>query len=358
MLTSGSHPVRVSIVVPTHHRPGQLHDLLKSLEQQTYPRECLEVVLVPSPDDPAFQIVREYQGRGLPIACACIPGDPWQGRNPSAKRNFGARQARGEWLAFIDDDCIADPEWIAKALPFLADPAVVAVEGCKVIPPVHPPTVTYKGLLVFTRPGGFQTCNMFYRRDLFLRLGGFDLRFPFYLEDSDLAWSVIDQGYTIPYAAESRVLHPVGEPVPWRLLDEAKRSILLPLLRAKHPVLYRRSGMRGVRRAHWPYLVAYAGLLVALLTGRGWAVAGALGAVLLLALADMVRRHWGCQVRRREVLVSPLLLLVVPLVSAFQFGRGVCRHGLGGRSMGASPTGRPPPIPVGTQARDHTGSLP
>jgi Glycosyl transferase family 2 len=320
-------PMLVSIVVPTHHRPGMLRDLLASLERQSYPLSSLEVNLVASPDDPAFAVAEEFRMRGrLTLSCTCIPDDPWQGRNPAAKRNYGVEQARGEWIAFIDDDCLADPEWISAAAALLADPTVMAVEGAKMIPQVDPPTLTYKGLLSFTRPGGYQTCNMFYRRNLFLRLGGFDLRFPFYLEDSDLAWTVLDEQHPIPYAAKARVYHPVSEPAPWRLLDDAKRTILLPLLRRKHRAQYRSSGMRAVRSSHAVYLVAHLVLLGTLLAGAWTAAMASVGLIVLLTLLDLARLFRGCRVRRHEVAVTAILLPVVPVVRLVQFLRGVWRY--------------------------------
>ena len=37
-------------------------------------------------------------------------------RGPAANRNAGALRARGEWLAFTDDDCVPDPNWLAPVL--------------------------------------------------------------------------------------------------------------------------------------------------------------------------------------------------------------------------------------------------
>src|SRR5579883_1240757 len=199
---------RVSIVVPTHRRPRQLRQLLRSLDDQLYPSELLELVVVPTEGDEAFEVMREYckVGRIRAIYEECH-GDPLRGRSASAKRNYGVSLASSPWIAFIDDDCVADRSWIHGASQFFREPTVGGIEGKKTIPLPEKPTATYKGLLSFTRPGGYQTCNMFYRRDVFLEVNGFDLRFPFYFEDTDLAWTVLDAGYEIRYAPDAVVQH-------------------------------------------------------------------------------------------------------------------------------------------------------
>ena len=51
-------------------------------------------------------------------------------RNPATRRNRAASEARGEILAFIDDDAVADPRWLATAVAYLdAHPDVLAVGG-------------------------------------------------------------------------------------------------------------------------------------------------------------------------------------------------------------------------------------
>jgi glycosyltransferase involved in cell wall biosynthesis len=328
----------VTVVIPTHRRPQSLERALLSVAAQSLPRDRFEVVVVASPDDPGAEVVaRVASATGLSARCEAIPGDPWDGTNPSAKRNHGGRRARGEWLAFLDDDCEAEPDWLAEAAKLF--PGAVAVEGRKVIPPPPVPTLTYRGLLSFERPGGYQSCNMFYRRDVFLEVGGFDTRFPFYLEDSDLAWTVLDRGHGIPHADRAVVRHPVPPPAPWRLLDDARRASLLALLRAKHPGQFRRAGVRVLNRNHLAYLAAWA-LVVAASIAFGWAgLAAGLAALGLLTLADSYRRFRGCRVTAHEVAVTTLLLPVVPVVRAVQYARGLWRHRRPGPVLPLTPAG-------------------
>lgn len=318
----------VSVVVPTHYRPAMLSRLLDSLQKQTYPPHRLEAIVVASPDDTeAFQIVEKYAHlSAFPIRCVSLPEDPTDGKSPSAKRNFGVERAAGDWIAFIDDDCEAHPEWIAKAEPFFFQSNVGAVEGQVKIPPAEPPTATYKGLLQLTKPKGYQTCNIFYKREIFFKIGGFDLTFPFYLEDTDLAWTVLDAGYEIPLAPDAIVFHPVVDPDPWRLWAGAKRVILIPYLYSKHPFCFQTLGKRAILRSEWVYLALYGALIASFLLAQPLLSAVFLLLIVLAVIVQAIKQFWGCRVRFQEVWITLLLLPVVPLVKFIQLLRGNIRY--------------------------------
>jgi GT2 family glycosyltransferase len=317
----------ISVVVPTHHRTRQLRLLLESLVAQTLGTSRFEVIVVGDEGDPGELVVREFSASDkLDVRFTFVVNDPWSGRSPSLKRNYGASLARSEWLALIDDDCVAHANWLTAALKFFDSPKNGAVEGSKIIPPIDPPTLTYRGLLLFTKPGGYQTANMFYRRSVFLEVGGFDLAFPFYLEDTDLAWSVLDRGFDIPHAHEAVVSHPVSPPEPMRLLANAQRSILVPYLYRKHVQRFRSSGMRATPRAHVPYLALYLVLVIAIGSAKYELAVGVLPMLTLLTLAHTWKLFRGCFFTVSEILTTAALLPVVPVVAFVQLNRGNLRH--------------------------------
>ncbi len=318
---------RVSIVMPTHRRPDLLRKALETLQQQTLPHNQFDVIVVASENDPAFAIIEDFRKIStLDLRCISIPNDPWRGRSASAKRNYGVQQSTGRWIAFIDDDCLAHPGWLEGAAPFFDHPTAGGIEGRKDIPAPPRPTVTYKGLLTFTRPRGYQTCNIFYRRDVFEKVGGFDNHFPYYLEDSDIAWSVLDAGYEIPYAENATVSHPVLPGAPWKLLDDAKRAALMPYLFKKHPATYQGAKTRVLRGAHWVYLLVYAAILASLILSHWWIAAGLVLLVLALVAAHAYKQFRGCHFTTHEILVTALLLPIVPVVKWTQLIRGNLKH--------------------------------
>ncbi len=316
----------VSVVIPTHRRPDLLRQALKALVAQAYPLEQMEVIVVATENDPAFSVVEEINATTpVDVKCVSIPNDPTAGKSASAKRNHGAQLAQGEWLAFTDDDCVPDIEWIRLASAQFGDARVGGIEGNTMIPPADPPTLTYKGMLQLGVPGGFQTCNMFYRRSAFLEVEGFDPRFPFYLEDTDLAWSVQNAGHEIVHNRNASVTHPLLPPRPWRLLDDAKRTKLLALLRAKHPDLFHAAGMKPLRPVHVLFLILYGGAMLGFLVAPAFLWLSVAG-LALLTVAHAARLFWGCRVEFEEVVVTTVLLPIVPVVRLVQYLRGRMRY--------------------------------
>lgn len=97
----------VSICVCTFRRPAMLDGLLTRLaEQQMAP---LEVIVVDNdPAHSAQSVLQSWAGR-LPLRFWHLP-EP----NIALARNLAVAQARGEWLAFIDDDECPGPEWLSQ----------------------------------------------------------------------------------------------------------------------------------------------------------------------------------------------------------------------------------------------------
>src|SRR5215831_4466327 len=116
--------VAVSIVVPAYRAEATIADCLASLEAQ---RDCppFEVIVVDSsPDERTAQLVAS---RAAPTAGAPARIERSAERLfPGSARNHGATLARGAVLLFVDSDCVAAPDLVARALDALAAGAEVA----------------------------------------------------------------------------------------------------------------------------------------------------------------------------------------------------------------------------------------
>ena len=172
-----------SVVIPTVGRPN-LDVLLDSLVSGSGPEPC-EIIVV---DD------RET------------------GLGPAAARNTGWREARGDWVAFLDDDVVLAPDWKARLSEDLADlPPDVGASQARIVVPLptdREPTDAERGTAGLAT-AHWITADMAYRREALARAGGFDERFPrAYREDAELALRVQDLGYRI-VRGERVTTHPV-----------------------------------------------------------------------------------------------------------------------------------------------------
>lgn len=107
-----------SVIIPTYERPAQLAAALRSLARLDYPTERFEVLVV---DDGSAASPRDTveEFRGL----LDVKLFAQENKGPAGARNFGAAHARGEFLAFTDDDCEPDAVWLrALAAHFARTP--------------------------------------------------------------------------------------------------------------------------------------------------------------------------------------------------------------------------------------------
>jgi GT2 family glycosyltransferase len=201
----------VSVVVSTYNRPVRLQRLLAALGGQRLSRESFEVIVVDNGSDPAT-------GELIATASAC-PGLQLRSvrhaetLGPAGGRNSGWRIARAPLIAFVDDDCAPDPDWLTAGLRAHArDPAAV-LQG-RTVP--DPSDLENDGPLsrtvrVESLGPQYEACNIFYPRELLDSLGGFDERFGVLPagEDTDLAWRAIEAGARIMFAPDAVVFHAI-----------------------------------------------------------------------------------------------------------------------------------------------------
>jgi len=170
----------VSVVVSTY-TPDRLQsvlDCIHSLRMQTI--SPYEIILVL---DPNRDLVEFYQSKVAPYVRIVVSND----KGLSNARNSGIMSARGEIIAFIDDDAEADRKWLERLLGHYSDPDVVVVGGsAKPLwngrRPIWFPEeldwivgCSYKGLpekvSIVRNPIG---CNMSFRKAVFDKIGFFN----------------------------------------------------------------------------------------------------------------------------------------------------------------------------------------
>ncbi|WP_250002584.1 glycosyltransferase [Actinoplanes sp. M2I2] len=193
-----------SVVVPTLGRPS-LGTLLDAIAPGVA-KHGFELLVV---DD------RPGAPEPLDVDATVLPGPA---RGPAAARNVGWRAAKHDWVAFLDDDVVPDPDWADRLAEDLAaaGAGVGGVQGVLRVPlPDHRRPTDWERVTAGLADGAWITADMAYRRDALERCGGFDERLPrAFREDAELAYRVRREGWTLRRGAR-RVTHPVRPESPW-----------------------------------------------------------------------------------------------------------------------------------------------
>ncbi|NUT52234.1 MAG: glycosyltransferase, partial [Saccharothrix sp.] len=233
-----------SVVIPTVGRPN-LNDLLDTLVEGSGP-DPLEIIVV---DD------RET------------------GLGPAAARNTGWREARGDWVAFLDDDVVLPFDWKARVCADLADlPGDVGASQARIMVPLpsdRRPTDAERGTAGLAT-ARWITADMAYRREALARAGGFDERFPrAYREDAELALRVQDLGYRIVRGSRMTT-HPVKPATFFTSVNQQRGNADDALMRRLVGSRWRSriGGERGRLRSHVVTTAAGLGSVLCGLTGR------------------------------------------------------------------------------------------
>jgi GT2 family glycosyltransferase len=206
-----SEPPSFSVVVATCNRPAQLARLLSSLSALEYPPTRFEVILVDDGGDvPLEPVVSGFHNQ---FTLVLLRQD---NAGPGAARNCGAAQASGEYLAFTDDDCMAEPNWLEALAAALRESPRAACGGSTVNALSGNVYSTATQLLVeylyeHYQPGKrlgafFPTCNLALPRAAFLEMGGFEpaLRFG---EDRDFCYRWASRGHPSIAAPAAVIRH-------------------------------------------------------------------------------------------------------------------------------------------------------
>ena len=221
----------VSIVIPTHNRGAMLERCLRSVLAAA--PAAAEVIVS---DDGSTDDTRERVAavRGTDERVRCLSS---KRAGPAAARNRGWRAAAAPIVAFIDDDCVAEPGWVDRLVGALQGSSGWAgVEGRT------RPEGAIRGFFYHTidaSEGSYLTCNIAFRRSELERVGGFDERFPHPAsEDLDLAYRVIESCGPIGFAPDAVVRHAVIPVGPRHYLRRVRYDPSIYRLFARHPARF------------------------------------------------------------------------------------------------------------------------
>jgi cellulose synthase/poly-beta-1,6-N-acetylglucosamine synthase-like glycosyltransferase len=202
-----------SIIVPTHSRPGPLAACLQALARLDYPPERFEVIVVDdgSQTPPKTVVASLHDFLQVSLLLQRHGG-------PAAARNAGAMRARGQYLAFTDDDCVPAADWL-QALTARFERMPDDLIGGRIINalPENPYSTASQVLVEYmytyhnndlNHANFFASNNFAVPAERFRAIGGFDTSFSLAAgEDREFCDRWLYHGYNMTYAPEVLVHH-------------------------------------------------------------------------------------------------------------------------------------------------------
>ena len=236
---------KVSVVVCSYNGAKTLRECLASLVKLDYP-DCEVILVDDGSSDATAEIARDFPG---------VVYHHQENRGLSVARNVGARMATGEIVAYTDDDCVVDEHWLHYLVRAMIDQGVEGIGGPNITPifdnwvakcvaasPGNPSHVMLDDHHAEHVPG----CNMAFRRDILLGMGGFDPQYRVAGDDVDVCWRLLDSGMNIGYAPGAMVWHHRRASVEAYAKQQKGYGRSEAMVRFKHP---QRFGACG--RSHW-----------------------------------------------------------------------------------------------------------
>tara|TARA_R110000823_G_scaffold24467_6_gene72737 strand:- start:5720 stop:6682 length:963 start_codon:yes stop_codon:yes gene_type:complete len=190
----------ISVIVPAHNEQKYISQCLKSLIAQDYSKDRYEIIVVDNDSrDRTQEIVKKLNVRIIE-----------QNTGPvGAVRNAGAAQAKGDFLAFIDADCVAPDNWLTKGSQLLQEDFTAYGGGYDLR---KSPFWLERAWLLENRepPKDLLGGSIFIRKKDFISVGSFDETITSG-EDTKLSNSLRANKYKVIMKEELNVIH-LGNP--------------------------------------------------------------------------------------------------------------------------------------------------
>lgn len=314
-----------TVIIATRSRaanaPTPLADCLTALAQQTLATHQFEVVVVDEAANEATATLVATFARHAQIEARYLAQPKRTGL--AAARNRGWHAARGRYLAFTDDDCLPQPNWLSAAV-------VMFQRGAQVITGTlrtqRAPTVrsgqraVYRSAVSTQDTNDFVAANCFIQKAILQRAGGFEESFDLaWRVDADLQFKLLEIGVPILKCPEAVVVRPY-QPADWYVtLTNERQARYDALLYKRHPDLFRQRVLRDEKLALRYYITVMSvlvGLVAALLGNVPVALFSLLGFIGLTTWLALERWPSGAA-SWREARATILTALAIPFLSAY-----------------------------------------
>jgi GT2 family glycosyltransferase len=200
-----------SIIIPTFNRPERLRSCLQSISDIEHAHDAIQTIVVNDGSRlPYDEFIESFHEKMELVYLK------QKNRGPAAARNHGANHATGNFLVFLDDDCTLPSEWLHEAQARIHSDCIIGGRTMNCLTDNLFSQASqvlidylYKYYNNDSEDTKFLTSNnMIIPRDIFDKLGGFDLDFSdAAAEDRDFCDRLLHSGYQIKHRPEIVIHH-------------------------------------------------------------------------------------------------------------------------------------------------------
>ncbi len=197
----------VSIIIPTYNGARRLPACLDSLLFQKTGHKHEIIVVNDGSTDNTSEIVKKYNQ----VTLITQPN-----AGPASARNHGAEKAAGDIVLFIDDDCIAEPNWLDAMTEPFEDPEIAGAKGAYLTNQKEwiarfvqvEYEEKYDELSKHQYIDFIDTYSAAFRRQIFIDAGGYDTNFPTAsVEDQEFSFRLANMGQKMVFLPKAKVFH-------------------------------------------------------------------------------------------------------------------------------------------------------
>ncbi|RCH55314.1 family 2 glycosyl transferase [Mucilaginibacter hurinus] len=316
--------ISISVIIPTYKRSNLLKKCIKALLTQRFDKALYEIIVVSDgPDDETRRMLNDWTGYNFPlIRFFSLP----QKKGPAAARNYGWLNAKGNIIAFTDDDCLPDANWLKEIVTHCKPDEDIAVTGRVIVPVTKRPT-DYELNTANLQEADFITANCACTKRALHKAGGFDEKFCMaWREDSDLEFKLINNAIPIKRLPSAVVVHPVRHSAWGISVKEQKKTMYDALLYKKHPHLFRKKIKPAHPVLYYLIIASCLAALAGLVSGNDMLRNTGLITWMALTIYFVCKRLAVTKLTASHIIEMVVTSLIIPFASIFWRWYGAIKY--------------------------------